>query len=176
MTEIMDEIGDLLFGERLTNAAYHSLEALEMPQPYRQLLCHRDDMTSTLARFHGGEVTLRIFQEVREAEVYKREVLLSVKKTPVEYGVIRFYLENFPDPERDRILSGKEPLGSIVTTSGMEFRSSPRRFLAFPEASFTREFFPSSDGETLYGRYNCLINAEGQYLARILEILPPTHL
>ena len=55
-----------------------------------------NDMTSTLAQFHGGEVELQIFEEGGDSDCYFREVILRVGNKPVEYGLIRIFSWEFP--------------------------------------------------------------------------------
>lgn len=144
----------------------------EVERPYQQLLCHDRDMTSTLGEFHGGEVTLKVLQEYLVADLYLREVILSVGDKPVEYGVIEIHLQQFPDDLRERIVSKGEPLGNILNTSGLEYRSEPSSFLSIKDGVFTPDFFPATGGKNLFGRYNTLSNQEDRVLANILEILP----
>ncbi len=73
------------------------MEPDEVAQPYRDLLCHEHDMTSTLSDFHKGEVELQIFEERFDSDCYFREVLLRVGNKPVEYGMIRIFLASFPE-------------------------------------------------------------------------------
>lgn len=129
-------------------------------------------MTSTLAAFHGGEVSLKVFESSRIGPDYLREVLLLVGQKPVEYGVILISLENFPPDLQTRILGESEPLGEILNSSGMSYQSSPRGMLEYLGDEFVADIFPTAGGGTLFGRYNALSNSDGKILARILEILP----
>ena len=172
MLEELSQFEDLLICERLQGVPWRWVQEGEVPQPYRQLLCHDRDMTSTLAAFHGGEVSLRVFQSKRNGGRYLREVLLSVGGKPVEYGVILVYLDHFPRELQERILGEVEPLGQILNTSGLSYQSSPRGWLEYPDAEFSSDIFPSASSGSLYGRYNALLDSDGRFLARILEILP----
>ena len=49
--EKKEEIRDLLIGEHLRDLSFLWVKPAEMEQPYRDLLCHENDMTSTLAQF-----------------------------------------------------------------------------------------------------------------------------
>ena len=46
------EIQDLLACENLRDLQFNWVDPEEVEDPYRELLCHQRDMTSTLARFH----------------------------------------------------------------------------------------------------------------------------
>lgn len=148
------------------------ISEFEIARPYQQLLSHDRDMTSTLAEFHGGEVQLQVLQEYEVADLYMREVILSVGEKPVEYGLIEIHLQNFPDDLRKRITEKGEPLGNILNTSGLPYKSTPESFLSIKSDEFSPDFFPPTGGESLFGRYNQLTNADDRVLARILEILP----
>jgi len=162
----------LLVCEHLRDLRFLWVKPDEVEQPYRDLLCHEHDMTSTLSDFHGGEVELQIFEEGGDSECYFREVLLRVGAKPVEYGLIRIFLGNFPEGLGSVITEGSKPLGTILNESGLEYFSRPGGFLKISGKTFQPEFFPSSGGEFLFGRYNELIGAEEKVLARIIEILP----
>lgn len=148
------------------------IEPQEIEEPYRGLLFHERDMTSTLAAFHGEAIGLTVLQERQVEGAYLREVLLSAGEKPVEYGLIEVLLENFEESLQARILSGKEPLGGILNESGLGYRSRPQGFLRIRREDFAPDFFPSLGGNFLFGRYNALLDARDRVLARILEILP----
>ncbi|MEM7394213.1 MAG: hypothetical protein AAF492_17890, partial [Verrucomicrobiota bacterium] len=42
----------------------------EIPEPFNSLLVHRNDMTPTLARFHGGPLALRVLNCIHEDDFY----------------------------------------------------------------------------------------------------------
>lgn len=148
------------------------ISEFEIERPYQQLLSHDRDMTSTLANFHGGEVELQVIQEYQVADLYLREVILSVEEKPVEYGLIEIHLQNFPEDLRERITGKGEPLGNILNTSGLPYKSTPESFLSIKSDDFAPNFFPPTGGKSLFGRYNQLLNPDDRVLARILEILP----
>jgi hypothetical protein len=167
-----EEIRDLLVCDHLRDLTFSWAAPDEVDQPYRDLLCHDHDMTSTLSRFHGGEVTLEIFEEGRDPECYFREVLLKVGGKPVEYGLIRIFLENFSEELGAAITAGGKPLGTILNEGGLSYFSRPGGFLKIPCKTFQPDFFPSTGGGFLFGRYNELLGAGEKVLARIIEILP----
>lgn len=167
-----DEIRDLLVCDHLRDLDFAWVDPEGVEPPYRELLCHDHDMTSTLSQFHGGEVQLEIFEESEDPACYAREVLLKVGEKPVEYGLIRIFLENFPEELRALILAGTQPLGAILNESGLKYSSRPGGFLKIPGETFQPDFFPPTIGGFLFGRYNELIKADQKVLARIIEILP----
>jgi len=152
------------------------IEGSDMPLPYRDLLVHKKDMTSTLANFHGSKIGLEVLKVETDGGGYVREVILFAESTgnPVEYGAIRIQLDAFKAEEREAIVAGKEPLGSILNRMHCDYHSRPRGFFSIQAPVVCQERFGCSEGETLYGRYNQLVNGEGKELASIIEILPLT--
>lgn len=150
------------------------LSASEIPAPYHQLLVHHHDMTSELAAFHGDSITLSVLQAQQSDSQYFREVTLHTATTglAVEYGLIEILLDSFPADLRPLILAGKTPLGAILTSSGLSFRSEPQGYFTVPATALESVFSQSPAGAMLYGRYNHLICGDDTILSRILEILP----
>ena len=170
--EEKNEFRDLLVHEHLHDLSFLWVKPDEVEQPYRDLLCHENDMTSTLSDFHGGEVELQIFEEGFDSDCYFREVLLKVGEKPVEYGVIRIFLGNLSQELGSAITEGRKPLGAILNESGLGYVSRPRGFFKISGKTFQPDFFPSLGGGFLFGRYNELVGADERVLARIIEILP----
>lgn len=152
------------------------LPAAEVPAPYQKLLVHDHDMTSELAAFHGDSISLTVLRSQLDAPIYLREVTLHAATSgkPVEYGLIEILLGSFPPDLRPRILAGDTPLGTILTTSGLPFRSEPQGYFTLPAQSLATIFPESPTGKILFGRYNHLIGDNSNIFARILEILPLT--
>ena len=172
MSETTDQISELLCWGRLEEAQFEWIEAQSLPEPYRGLLSHERDMTSTLSNFYGGQVELSVLGSEKIGENYRREVLLSVAGRAVEYGVILVSLASFPKALQEQILEEKMPLGAILNSAGHPYVSAPRGFLKFSMSDWTSEIFASASSASLYGRYNTLANLDGSILASILEILP----
>jgi chorismate-pyruvate lyase len=151
------------------------LPAREIPAPYQKLLVHDHDMTSELAGFHHDSISLSVLQSGQSGDNYFREVTLHAATTgaPVEYGLIEILLDSFPAELRPLILAGDTPLGAILTSSDLDFRSEPQGFFTIPADVLGTVFPQSSAGAKLFGRYNHLVRGESTCLARILEILPP---
>lgn len=158
----------------LTADSFDWIEGAEMPNPYRDLLVHKRDMTSTLANFHGSDIGLEVLKVVNEGEVYSREVILFARKTgvPVEYGAIQIQLAHFATDEREAIVGGTEPLGSILNRMKCVYSSRPRGFFSITAPPICQRRFGCGQDAILYGRCNQLVGAEEKELASIIEILP----
>ncbi|OUW18902.1 MAG: hypothetical protein CBD18_01870 [Opitutales bacterium TMED158] len=171
----LSEFLERLFLERGIEAnAFHWIDGPAMPLPYRDLLVHDRDMTSTLANFHGSELGLKVLNVHRQSGEYAREVILFAKTTgrAVEYGAIDMHFEHFRPDERDAILEGSEPLGSILNRMEHPYRSAPRGFFSIAAPEVCQEQFGCAEGAELFGRYNQLFSSKDKVLASIIEILP----
>jgi hypothetical protein len=147
----------------------------EMPGPFRGLLAHDHDMTSELAAHHGDTIRLEVLKSERHDHCHLREVVLHAATSgrAVEYGVIEILLDAFPAVLHADILSGTNPLGTLIVQSRIPFRSKPQGFFTIPSEAIAGIFPESAGGEILYGRYNHLIRSDdNRCLARIIEILP----
>src|SRR5687768_804489 len=66
----------------------------EVPEPYRRLLVHDNDMTPTLEAFHRERIHLRVTRWRIDEDTYARQVVLTLDDSgrPVEFGAIVIYL------------------------------------------------------------------------------------
>jgi len=149
---------------------------LQVPQPYRSLLVHEHDMTSTLESFHHERIHLRIVSRARNGDDYFREVALQLDAVnkPVEFGAIKINLQLFPEKARVQILDEHWPLGRILKENRIAFSSSPVGFLRIASDHLNNGVLKLSGVHLLFGRRNRLTNSSGQALAEIVEILPPS--
>lgn len=152
------------------------IEALDrdaVPQPYRQLLVHLNDMTPTLAAFHGQAIGLRVLRRQVRGSVLFREVILLAGEAPVEFGAIAIHLDAFSPEARADIEEGHLPLGTILAKHSVVHVSCPQAFLKIEANAFVDAVFGLAlEPAVLYGRRNILATPEGALLADILEILP----
>ncbi len=147
-----------------------------MPEPYRTLLVHQDDMTPTLEKFHSDRIHLKVISRQTRGDFYFREVVLVTERTraPVEFGAIKINLALFPAAARRHILEEKEPLGTILGQDHIGHSSRPKAYLRLQPDAFIREALQLGEGKlALYGRRNTLFDPQQRALAEIVEILPP---
>ena len=170
--DFSQEITRLLGASLLKEVDFVPVEPDDIEAPYRDLLHHGRDMTSTLAEFHGGKIALKVLKTRRSEDKYLREVILYSGEKPVEYGLIEVHLNHCRDDLRERILAEAEPLGGILNDSGIAYQSKPVGFLKVAPGEFSPDFFPPTGGESLFGRYNTLFDENKRVISRILEILP----
>jgi hypothetical protein len=152
-----------------------SIEGSAVPEPYRSLLVHGSDMTSTLEKFHGETLQVELMSRHTKGQEYYREVVLRLAQSGrrAEFGAIKIMLDLVPDEVRQEILRERNPFGRILTEFGIEFSSRPRAFLRLISDDFINTTLDLKDSQLLYGRCNTLVDPWNQPLAEIVEILPP---
>lgn len=173
VASMLKPLADFYIGRAMPKVRF--IEAGRMPQAYRQLLDHSSDMTSTLQRFHNEEIRVHVLESRQDDTCYEREVLLVTRDTrkTVEFGAIEISLELFPIAAQREILRAKMPLGAILKSCGIQYKSKPRGFFEVESDDVMNAALRLSRTRTLYGRGNEITNRKGQVLADIVEILPP---
>jgi len=151
------------------------IDGAEMPEPYRTLLVHENDMTPTLERHHGSLIHLRVLRSERHANQYHREValLLDSSLKPVEFGANRVNLDLYPPEAQDLILKEYVPLGSILAKFSIRHTCHPSAYLRITADKVIGAELQVQAGSTLYGRRNTLKDPQDRVLSEIVEILPP---
>jgi chorismate-pyruvate lyase len=170
---LLKPLADFYTGRAMPKIRF--IEAVRIPQTYRRLLDHSNDMTSTLERFHGEEIRVHVLASRKNDTYYEREVLLITRDTrkKVEFGAIEILLELFPAGAQRRILRAEMPLGAILRSYRIEYKSNWRAFFKIESDEVINTALALSHTHTLYGRCNEITNIKGQVLAEIVEILPP---
>jgi chorismate-pyruvate lyase len=152
-----------------------TLKAAEVRQPYRALLVHSSDMTSTLANFYGQAMRLRVLSRERQDDSYKREVVLWLAEDarPVEYGVIRIHLDRLPPAARRLVLQEQRPLGDILHGEAIPHLSWPQAFFRLKADAHAGAALGLRHAGFLYGRRNVLLDGSRRLLAEVIEVLAP---
>ena len=147
----------------------------DVPEPFKSLLVHQDDMTPTLEKFHGDTIHIRVLRRQQRDDFYFREVLLVTDKDEraVEFGAIKINLALFTPEARQDILGERLPLGHILAERGVTHTSRPKAFLRVQSDAFINSALGLSSAHTLFGRRNTLWDPQQRPLAEIVEILPP---
>jgi chorismate-pyruvate lyase len=173
VASVLKPLADFYIGRAMPEVRF--INPGRMPKLYRQLLDHSSDMTSTLQRFHNEEIRVHVLESRRDDTCYEREVLLVTRdrRKTVEFGAIEILLERFPTAARREILRAEMPLGAILRSFRIEYKSKPRAFFEIDSDAVMNAALLLSHSVTLYGRCNEIKNSENHLLAEIVEILPP---
>jgi len=147
----------------------------QVPEPYRSLLVHENDMTPTLEKFHGADIHLEILNRDRRAEAYFREVVLRLNgsETPVEFGANKISLLLFPARARQLILEERLPLGRILRDCEVTHTTRAKAFFKVDADALIGGVLRVAVGTVLYGRRATIFDPQQRPLSEIVEILPP---
>jgi chorismate-pyruvate lyase len=147
----------------------------DMPEPYRRLLVHDRDMTPTMEAAYDRKMNLRVLKYALDHEVFSRQIVLIPEgsDSPVVFGAIKIYLDEFPTEARELVLERRLPLGTILESQAIKHFSRPDAFFEVEADAVIKEALGVTGTALLYGRRNILGNATGRKLAQVLEILPP---
>jgi chorismate-pyruvate lyase len=173
--DLLYPLNEFYAEEGLALPSVTRISGREMPEPYRRLLVHDRDMTPTLEAFYDRKMNLRVLKYALDDEVFSRQILLVPEgsETPVVFGAIKIYLDEFPTAARDLVLERKLPLGTILESQGIKHFSKPDAFFEVDADGSMCDALQISRPARLYGRRNVLGNSTGRKLAQVLEILPP---
>jgi chorismate-pyruvate lyase len=146
-----------------------------VPEPFRSLLVHHNDMTPTLEAFYQSDIHLEIVRRERRGEFYFREVVLRLNTTeqPAEFGANKVYIGRFPDEARELVLQEEVPLGRILRDCGIKHHTEAKAFLRVQSDELISDKFGLTAPASLYGRKAVICDLQGRPLSEIVEILPP---
>lgn len=149
-------------------------DAGTLPEPAHHLLVHQSDMTGRLGQHHDCEITLDVHAKSRIGNYLVRASVLKRRTDgePVEFGAIGIHLDGFDDDARQMILEGKVPLGGILTQRSIGHLSRPCGYFRIEIDHRLASLLGGWEGQTLYGRCNVLLHADGSPLAEVVEVLP----
>jgi chorismate-pyruvate lyase len=147
----------------------------QMPEPFKRLLIHCHDMTSTLEGYYGNAMRITVLSREVGHGGYLREVVLQPEggTKPVEYGVIHIHLDQLPANARRRVLEEERPLGNILHTEAVPYLSWPQSFFWIGPDSHMKRVLCLQQPRVLYGRRNLLLDGNRHLLAEVIEVLAP---
>jgi len=154
------------------------IDSGEVPEPQFSLLVHDLDMTSTLTRHHGSDLSLNVLHADQSADYLIRMVVLERvdNRSPVEFGAIGIHLDKLQGEMRSAVVAQEAPFGGLLERYEVDFRSCPKGFFRIHSDQLIGDSLHNDCGVQLYGRCNELTDPEGFVLADIVEILPPSPL
>lgn len=146
----------------------------ELPPPYRQLLEHRDHMTVTLDRFFGAPVAVRVLASGTADGDYARHILLtdSASGRAVQFGAVRICLNLLPEKVCQTILTGRTPLGRILTEHNVLTCVQPTAYLRVHANAALAAWCGIPESTLMFGRLG-VIYADGRPAIEVLEVLSP---
>jgi chorismate-pyruvate lyase len=146
-----------------------------VPEPFKSLLVHHNDMTPTLEAFHKSDIHLEILTRERRGDFYFREVVLRLHRdeSPVEFGANKVYVGRFPEAARELILAEQIPLGRILKDCGVKHHTEAKAYLRVEADDLIGRAFDLPAKTTLYGRKAVICDGQDRPLSEIVEILPP---
>lgn len=155
--------------------AIETLKAADIPEPYRSLLAHSNDMTPTLSAYHARIIHLRVLGRRQRGDFYFREVVLVADETEqtVEFGAIRINLALFTPVLRRHIINERVPLGQLLRTHSVPHSSRPKAFFRLKADALMIQSLQLEKPHILFGRRNTLLDASQRPMAEVVEILPP---
>lgn len=158
-----------------------AVDEAQIPEPYKRLLVHAEDMTPTLEKFYAQPVGITVLNFDLQSDFYLREVVLNVagksssppEQLSIEYGVIRIFLNRLTPAARRRVLEQRRPFGSILREEGIAHSSWPQSFFRVEADARLTSLLRIRQAQELYGRRNILLDASRHALAEVIEILAP---
>jgi chorismate-pyruvate lyase len=168
-------LSDFYSRAKLPLPRIETIPANAVPEPFRALLVHNNDMTPTLEDFHKYPTHLEILNREQRGGFYFREVVLRLNhdEKPVEFGANKVFLTLFPEEAQELILLEQVPLGRILKDCGVRHKTEARHFLRVEPDELITGAFELEQPVTLYGRKAVISNLQGKPLSEIVEILPP---
>ena len=161
----------------LPQPAVAQMDGRDIPEPYKSLLVHDRDMTPTLEHAHEQRIRLRVLKYSVTENVMSRQVVLVPENEtrPVSFGAIKINLQRFDGEARRLVLERKQPLGAILRAEGMKHAGRPDAYFRVTPDSLIQDALGLREPAVLYGRRNSIVDAGGQTLAQVVEILAPVN-
>lgn len=155
--------------------ALRELPGEALPEPYRQLLVHDDDMTPTLEAWFYSDIHIEVWSRGHQGDLYLREVLLRLDRDlrPVEFGANQINLALFAPDVRRLILDEYLPLGHILKMRKIPHQGHPLGYFEVEADARLQRAFRLTGPRCLYGRRNRITDPQGRVLSDIVEILTP---
>ncbi|MHC4517862.1 MAG: hypothetical protein ACYTAS_04675 [Planctomycetota bacterium] len=146
-----------------------------MPEPYKQLLVHKHNMTPTLEAYHHGTIHIEQVHVLTSEGETTREVILrrDGDDKPLEYGASRVFRPTLSPEALFLIDDGRLPLGTILRVCECEHTVQPSGFFKIRPTPFFASTLGAGQTPSLYGRRNALVAIDGATIAEVCEILPP---
>lgn len=132
-------------------------------------------MTPTLEAYYRQPIALKVLSRELQDQSYIREVVLhrTDDLKPIEYGVIRIWLNHLPPVAARLVLEAQRPFGGVLQSESIAHMSWPQAFFSTESEPHTESVLALKRPGTLYGRRNVLVDGTRRLLAEVIEILAP---
>lgn len=173
--ELIYPLDEFYARERTPLPRIEAVSPDQVPEPYRTLLVHDNDMTPTLEAYHRNTIHIEVWGRERQGDSYFREVVLRLDRDQraVEFGANKVNLALFDPGVRRLILDEYLPLGHILHLRKVPHHGHPLGYLRIEADPLMNRAFRLSGRHTLYGRRNTIRDLQGRALSETVEILPP---
>ncbi|MFT3742180.1 MAG: hypothetical protein QM752_05860 [Gammaproteobacteria bacterium] len=185
---------EFLKHQRIPASQWPVLTALaqtQLPKPYHFLLT-QPLMTVGLQQFYQRKPMLRaplysVYDESNQQ--YSRAIVLMIdscqrrndalvadqasEAQPIVLGFITMNLSALPVKMVSDVLEAKTPLGALLADSALNLHSQRRYLNLRDRQQVLTASLGATSTRTLYGRTNALSLADGQWVARVVEVLSP---
>ena len=168
-------LSDFYAHAKLPMPRIEAVAADAVPEPYRSLLVHKNDMTPTLEAFHNSRIHLELVKKDHRGGFYFREVILRLDhdEKPVEFGANKLHIGIFSEEAQEQILLEQVPLGRILNECDVKHLTEAKFFLRVEPDELICRALELETPVTLYGRKAVITDHKGLMLSEIVEILPP---
>ena len=172
---MIHELLGLFPGDALPAGDFQSVDAAEVPEPYRALLVHDEHMTVTLEERYGTKVHLVVLERKHDPSTYARRLILRAGPAgPVILaGIMRIRLDVCGPEARDRIISESTPLGRILIEQGNLRSIENLTFFRVRLGQALRELFEATGKATFTYCRTAGISLGGAPAVELLEIVSP---
>jgi hypothetical protein len=153
---------------------FEEVSEIDIPEPYRSLLCHTNDMTPTLEKYLDEAAHLSLIgRQSGKGYFFRHIALVDKNNNPMELGAIKIYISKFPPQAQLLINESFVPLGTIYEMFSIQHRNRPQSYYRVKSDRRINKIFRLNETSILFCRINQQVNADNEVLALALEILPP---
>ena len=157
--------------EFLNDLKLEFIDASQVPQPFKDLLCHENNLTAVLEKTYGGLNVEVLETYITADEIYNRLVNLNSPSGRIlTHALLSVNLQNLPESMREAVKEGKVPFGRLlrkhVRERRVQFKACWKVGSSFNQAILSNQK-PSTYARTV------VIVCNGLEAAEVLEIIVP---
>ena len=165
-------LATLFFSDLDELGRFEPVSVETLPADYRALLAHQDHMTVALEAYHSALVNVHPLHEWRDESSYARCSLLSRQSDGaiVQFGIMRIWLGDLPEPAQREIVSKKTPLGRVLIRHNVLREVELITLWQIDPGPALRRHMPRAEQAPLYGR-SAQILVDERPTVQLLEIV-----